>query len=48
MSPPTWQQDVFTALKKHDVRQIAYVADGNHRAARRRGARWVLIRQRTS
>ncbi|MFC9128067.1 phosphonopyruvate decarboxylase [Streptomyces sp. NPDC057099] len=27
---PSWQEDVFAALKKRDVRQIAYVPDSGH------------------
>ncbi|MEU1517480.1 phosphonopyruvate decarboxylase [Streptomyces sp. NPDC005811] len=29
-APPSWQEDVFTALKKYDVRQIAHVPDAGH------------------
>lgn len=29
-APPVWQADVFTALKKHGIRQIAYVPDSGH------------------
>ncbi|WP_405593636.1 phosphonopyruvate decarboxylase [Streptomyces sp. NBC_01092] len=29
-APPTWQQDILVALKKRDVRQIAYVPDAGH------------------
>ncbi|RNG22193.1 thiamine pyrophosphate-binding protein [Streptomyces botrytidirepellens] len=29
-APPSWQEDVFTALKKHDIQQIAYVPDAGH------------------
>ncbi|MEU3612266.1 phosphonopyruvate decarboxylase [Streptomyces sp. NPDC006872] len=38
-APPSWQEDVFAALKKRGVQQIAYVPDSGHshaiRAARR-------------
>jgi len=32
-SPPDWQQQVLPALKKFDVRHIAYVPDAGHSAA---------------
>ncbi|MGW0949937.1 phosphonopyruvate decarboxylase [Streptomyces sp. NPDC002623] len=39
LAPPSWQEDVFAALKKRGVRQIAYVPDSGHSHAIRAAQR---------
>ncbi|MFI5550202.1 phosphonopyruvate decarboxylase [Streptomyces sp. NPDC051738] len=38
-APPSWQEDVFAALKKRGVQQIAYVPDSGHSHAIREAQR---------
>ncbi|WP_055558104.1 phosphonopyruvate decarboxylase [Streptomyces sp. NBRC 110028] len=43
-APPSWQEDVFTALKKHGIQQIAYVPDTGHSYAIQEARRDPAIR----
>ena len=43
-APPSWQEDVFTALKKYNIQQIAYVPDAGHSHAIREAQRDPAIR----
>jgi sulfopyruvate decarboxylase alpha subunit len=44
LAPPSWQEDVFTALKKYKIQQIAYVPDTGHSHAIREAQRDPAIR----